>query len=272
MTKRDSLYEFTRKQLKHDKSKSKQLKREIAKVSAMYMAFWALFNEKNTDYTNADNSKIPDAELKIQLDEQARQNDITPQNVSNNNQLLDYATTVYTSILGANLINMMHNDLVEEQRKTAKWGKKAYQDRSIKEANLDIINQAFNGAKWSDRIWSSMADLRSELTSIMQKSLLTQENPTAYNKVLRDKFGVTHYQAERILRTEGARVSTLQQVQDATDNDYKYLEWVASPDACKYCMPLDGKRFPISKFGDEPYYLPRHPNCRCAVYGVDSLK
>lgn len=272
MTKRDSLYEFTRKQLKHDKAKSKQLKREITKVSAMYMTFWILFNEKNPNYTNADNSKIPDVELKLHVDEQARNNGVSTQQVSNNSQLLDYATAVYASILGAKLIKLVGSDLVDEQKKTAKWGNKAYQSSAIKETDLNIINQAFNGAKWSDRIWSSMADLRSELTSIMQKSLLTQENPTAYNKVLRDKFGVTHYQAERILRTEGARVSTLQQVQDATDNDYKYLEWVASPDACKYCMPLDGKRFPISKFGDEPYYLPRHPNCRCAVYGVDSLK
>ncbi|MFP7243610.1 minor capsid protein [Pediococcus pentosaceus] len=269
MMKRDDLYEFTRRQLKRDKRNAKKIQHEADEVMRQYMEFWALFHEDNPDYTIEDASKLPDREVKRLIDKQAKENGQKPQSVANNRQLLDYGTAVFASILGYKLVKLIDGKLSTELKKTAQHGRETYQIRS-NELSSKIIDEAFAGAKWSNRIWSSMDELRANLSKYMSRALLVGENPVQYNKELRKQFGVASYQADRILRTEGARVSSLQQVHDAKKNGSKYLEWVASPSACKYCLPLDGKRFPVEKFGDEPYVLPRHPNCRCAVYGVDS--
>ena len=80
--------------------------------------------------------------------------------------------------------------------------------------------------------------------------------------------GVFNYQADRILRTEGARVSGRQQAHDIKQAGFDKMEWIASAGACNHCAPLDGKVFRADKFGEDPYVLPFHPNCRCSVVAV----
>jgi SPP1 gp7 family putative phage head morphogenesis protein len=42
------------------------------------------------------------------------------------------------------------------------------------------------------------------------------------------------------------------------------IEWLASPDSCSECAPLDGSIFPVNE-GPRPSL---HPNCRCTILPV----
>ena len=49
------------------------------------------------------------------------------------------------------------------------------------------------------------------------------------------------------------------------DNDSQ-KEWIAEPDACEICAPLDGMTIPwTAEFPDLGTTPPAHPNCRCTV-------
>jgi len=98
--------------------------------------------------------------------------------------------------------------------------------------------------------------------------LLNRENPMSSVKDIRDKYNVFNYQSERILRTEGARISGQQQASDIKSADVHKAEWIASAGACEICRPLDGSIFPLSEFNNSRYSIPKHPNCRCAIVGV----
>ena len=133
----------------------------------------------------------------------------------------------------------------------------------------DIIDRTYFGHVWSTDIWKHQAALRSDLLTIMRQSLLNKETPMSSVTDIRDKYHVFNYQSERILRTEGARISGLQQASDIRNADITKMEWIASAGACRHCMPLDGDIFPSSEFNNGKYQIPRHPNCRCAIVGVD---
>ncbi|MES5423891.1 phage head morphogenesis protein, partial [Lacticaseibacillus paracasei] len=60
-------------------------------------------------------------------------------------------------------------------KKTAKLGSSIY-GKHIKE-DLSAINKMFDGATWSDVIWSNQDALRNDLVKMMKNGLLTQSNP-----------------------------------------------------------------------------------------------
>jgi SPP1 gp7 family putative phage head morphogenesis protein len=42
--------------------------------------------------------------------------------------------------------------------------------------------------------------------------------------------------------------------------------WMAEPDACDICLPLDGETVPVSEpFRSGDMTPPAHPNCRCDI-------
>ncbi|MBM6773063.1 minor capsid protein [Ligilactobacillus agilis] len=84
----------------------------------------------------------------------------------------------------------------------------------------------------------------------------------------------SRYAAERIARTESARVQTQAQLKSFRDYGYKFCKWHAEPSACKICREIseNDSGYGVSVYRvDEVPSLPAHPNCRCAVgaYWVD---
>jgi SPP1 gp7 family putative phage head morphogenesis protein len=72
------------------------------------------------------------------------------------------------------------------------------------------------------------------------------------------------YRAERIARTEVLTANNQGAVDRYKNEGIKEFEWLASPDSCEECLPLDGKIFPIDS-GEQP---PLHPNCTCGILSV----
>src|SRR5699024_10609321 len=86
------------------------------------------------------------------------------------------------------------------------------------------------------------------------------------------------YAAERLARTEMARVQFEAQKKSIIDTGYKYVKWIAEADACRTCREIAYKdngydEDGIYKAKDVPD-IPVHPNCMCSIsaYWVDNDK
>ena len=261
------MYQYSKEQIKADQRHSKKLTSIVKSVSVVYLAWWALFQSKNPDYEQANNSNYPDTELMNELNTYADDNGFNRKQPANNDELIDYATLLFTSVLADKVINYTRTQLLKDKTFTAEQGAKMY-DLVNNELQDDIIDRTYFGNVWSTDIWTHQAALRSDLLTVMRQSLLKQENPMSSVADIRDKYHVFNYQSERILRTEGARISGLQQASDIRNADIKKMEWVSSAGACRICRELDGDIFQSSEFNNSKYQLPKHPSCRCSITGV----
>lgn len=268
------MYKFSKGQIKLDEKNAKELEKLIKGVSNEFLVWWSKFVDKNPNYTHANNSHRPDKDLLDGLKEYADDHKVKLTAVRNNDDLLNAAALLFSSVSAYKSVDFISNKLLVELNNTAKIGQKAY---SIKDNVLSaaVVNEPFDGVRWSDRIWKHQAELKRDMYRIMRETVLRGDVATGYTKEIRDKYGVFNYQADRILRTEAARVSSRQQLHDIKKAGFDKAEWIASAGACRHCAPLDGKVFNADKFGDDPYVLPKHPNCRCSIaahYDEDTKK
>ena len=123
---------------------------------------------------------------------------------------------------------------------------------------------------FSDNIWLYKAELQNDLEKMLVRSFTRGENPRVMARELRDRFKVTGYQAERLARTETARLQTAIQRDSLEENGIKQYEYIAEPTACNLCRSLDGKIYKLKDMVVGENAPVRHPNCRCRISGYVS--
>lgn len=128
-----------------------------------------------------------------------------------------------------------------------------------------IVNASFANAKFSDRIWMYQDMLKSELASLLKTGLIQGQNPRALARHLQKRFGVSKSNAERLMRTELARVQTEAQKQSFEANGFDEYTFLANVGCCDVCSALNGKHFKIKKMMPGENAAPLHPNCRCST-------
>lgn len=128
-----------------------------------------------------------------------------------------------------------------------------------------IVHASFHNASWSERIWRNQAQLRGTLNRLLQSGLIRGVNSRELARQLRREFDVSRYQAERLMRTELARVQTAAQKAEFEENDVTMYEFMANRNCCDACQALDGKHFQVADMEPGLNAAPVHPNCRCAV-------
>ena len=124
---------------------------------------------------------------------------------------------------------------------------------------------SFQGATFSERIWGNNGALKADLDRLLVRSITQGRNPRELARELRNLFDSTKYEAERLMRTETARMQIEVQKKSYLENDVEEFEFVAEPSACGLCRPLDGKTFKVSKMESGLNAAPMHPNCRCST-------
>ena len=137
--------------------------------------------------------------------------------------------------------------------------------RNNAEAAHAIVNASFANAKFSDRIWMYQDMMKAELSKLLQEGLIQGRNPRQLARHLKKLFGVSKANAERLMRTELARVQTEAQKQSFEQNGFKQYEFIALGSACDICKELDGNHFDVEKMMPGTNAPPMHPNCRCSV-------
>ena len=128
-----------------------------------------------------------------------------------------------------------------------------------------IVNASFHNATYSDRIWMYQDMLKNELSSLLQTGLIQGQNPRKLATHLRKRFGVSQYNAERLMITELARVQTEAQKQSFLRNGFTQYTFLALGNACEDCRDLDGKHFDIKEAMPGENAPPIHSNCRCST-------
>ena len=155
-----------------------------------------------------------------------------------------------------------------------------FNDALIADDNIaKIVMASTQGANWSQRLWMNQDALKAQLDAVLATGLITGQSNQVMARRLRDQVKSTvknhAYVAERLARTESARVQYQAQIDSIKAADYKYVKWYAEPGACRVCQEINDNDeydlgygvFPV----DEVPQIPIHPNCRCSIsaYWVD---
>lgn len=128
-----------------------------------------------------------------------------------------------------------------------------------------IVNASFLTATWSDRIWANQDALRQELDKLLNRGILQGKNPRELARDLRKVFDTSVYNAERLLRTELARVQIQVQEDSYKKAGFEKYVVIVEPDGCEKCKPFDNKVFNVEDMQvgvNAPIF---HPNCRCST-------
>ena len=154
--------------------------------------------------------------------------------------------------------------LKEFQRQAGILGKSVLKNEKYAHA---IVNASFKNATYSDRIWMYQGMLKAELEGLLASGLIRGQNPKKLAKHLEKRFGVSAYNAQRLMTTELARVQTEAQKQSFIRNGFEEYEYVAcsKTDVCSICKALDGKHFKIEDMMPGTNAPPMHPRCHCSV-------
>jgi SPP1 gp7 family putative phage head morphogenesis protein len=128
-----------------------------------------------------------------------------------------------------------------------------------------IPNSSFHNARFSDRIWAHQDLLKADLSKLLQTGLIQGKNPRVLARELESKFNTSRYNAERLMRTELARVQTEVQKASLERNGFTQFEFLANSKCCDICQEKHKKIFKLDgfKYGDNA--PPLHPHCRCAI-------
>lgn len=130
-----------------------------------------------------------------------------------------------------------------------------------------VADSSFKNATFSERIWVNQDQLKNSLSSVLSNALIQGKNPREFIPQIRKKFDVSRCNAERLLRTEIARVQTQAQAESYESNGIDEYEYVACglKDVCTLCKEMDGKTFKLKDMEIGKNAPPIHPNCHCAL-------
>ena len=95
--------------------------------------------------------------------------------------------------------------------------------------------------------------------------MIQGKNPRVLAREIQKTFGASASNAERLMRTELARVQTEAQRQSFLANGFEEYTFHANRGCCSACADLDGKHFKIKDMMPGENAPPMHPNCRCSV-------
>lgn len=135
-----------------------------------------------------------------------------------------------------------------------------------------IVNASFHNAKFSDRVWMYQDMLRDDLDKLLQQGLIQGKNPRVLAREIKKKFETSTFNAERLMRTELARVQTEAQKQSFERNGFDMYEFIVNGGCCDICEGLKGKHFKVAKMMPGENAPPMHPHCRCSTAAWEDSK
>ena len=92
----------------------------------------------------------------------------------------------------------------------------------------NIVEASFHNATFSERIWNDQALLRAEIDKLLQTGLIQGKNPRVLARDLKKVFNTTTANAERLMRTELARVQIAAQKDSFVANGFKKYTFIVN--------------------------------------------
>ena len=127
-----------------------------------------------------------------------------------------------------------------------------------------LLNESWSGKNYSKRIWDNTDILADSVSKILGGAMLSGQGIERTTKQLRDRFGVSKYYAERLIRTETNHFNNEADAMAYEDLGLDKYVFVATLDSrtSEICQSMDNKVFKFSEREEGVNYPPLHPNCR----------
>lgn len=140
--------------------------------------------------------------------------------------------------------------------------------RIDREGAIKLINAIWcaDGLDYSQRIWKNTNKLVNRLNDGLVHCVITGKKTCELKKTLREEFGVTYSQANRIVQTEMSHIQNTAARQRYLDMGVKEFQVWAKKDErrCPICGNLHKKIYSINEFSP----IPAHPRCRCTIVPI----
>lgn len=127
-----------------------------------------------------------------------------------------------------------------------------------------VLNQRWLGSSYSDRVWKQKDALLAQLAQSLPQMFIAGADNNAIAKELQRVTGVNQAAANRLIRTEGAKVATQADhdlYKDAGLTAYVYIATIDGRTS-EICRQMNGKTLKVSKLEPGVTAPPLHPNCR----------
>lgn len=248
-------------------------------------------NNFYVSYAKAENITLSEATQRVKAHDVAAFSN-TAKEMVKNKDFSDYANSqlkLYNATMRINRLEMLKSQIgqsiidtgIKEEKAVSNHLGKAYKDEITRQAGIlgkdrdedllnrssGVVNGSFQGATWSSRIWMANAELQAQIGIQLQRAMVQGLNPRTLASdlmpLIKDNVKNKRSIAERIARTEMARVQDDAQMSSFKKYGFKYVLWVAEPSACRICQDIASYNNGIYPVDDVPY-IPAHPNCRCA--------
>lgn len=248
----DRIYAFYTRYAGKEGITMAEAKRRVSKMDVQEFAEMAAKYVKEKDFSDKANEELRLYNLTMRVNYQ---------------QLLMYQIALESCATADELDKFMQDKLEGRTLDEIKRQAGILGESLLDQADLvhSIVNASFHNATFSDRIWANQAMLRSNLSNILTNALIQGRNPRDYIKDIRKIFDVSRGQAERLLRTELARVQSEAQLQSYEKAEFDEYIFHALGDACPVCAALDGEHFKVKDAEPGINISPMHPNCRCST-------
>ena len=130
-----------------------------------------------------------------------------------------------------------------------------------------VVNADFYNATFSERIWSHMDNLKSDIAIELQKGFIAGVSSREMARRLKEHaFDRSEKDAFRLARTELRRIQTDVAKDNYERNGITQYEYLAvNPSACPICKELDGRIFDVARMKAGLNAPPIHPNCHCTT-------
>ena len=142
-----------------------------------------------------------------------------------------------------------------------------------KEKIKEVVNKNWGGRakNWSDSIWSNTREVAERIRQDMMDIITTGKSYKEIGAALANDMGVRYHQAERLIRTESARVAIQSSINTYSSIGIDKVRVITAHDdrvCSEKCEEHKGDIIPIKQIEVGVNVPPFHPNCRCDIVAV----
>jgi len=130
-----------------------------------------------------------------------------------------------------------------------------------------VINTEFQGRRFSPRVWSERSHMTTKVKKTLMDNFVSGNNWNELNTDLKRTFGVSDYEARRLLVTETARINSVAKESSFINAGYEYYQYISVDDdrTTDICNNLDDKVFRFSEMVVGVNAPPTHVYCRSTI-------
>lgn len=129
-----------------------------------------------------------------------------------------------------------------------------------------LARASFHNATFSDRIWMHQDLLRNEIDKSLKQALISGRSMERLARDIRNAFGTSTKNAQRLMRTEIRRMQTDVAIESYKRNGNEKYEYMAlGQHLCDICSSMNGKIYNVKDMEVGLNAPPMHPNCMCST-------